>query len=98
MNSDSVKINKVFAALADPNRRRVVELLHEKDSTLLELVKSFSISFQALSKHIKILESAQILEKEKQGKYRILKLNRNSLQPSLEWISFYSNFWNESVS
>ena len=63
---------------------------------MLELADNFSISFQAMSKHIKILENAQIVNKERQGKYRILSLNRKSLKPSLEWISYYSNFWNES--
>ncbi|MGI9542369.1 MAG: ArsR/SmtB family transcription factor [Cyclobacteriaceae bacterium] len=90
------KGDKVFSALADRNRRKIIELLHEKDATLLELAESFPISFQALSKHIKILESAHILSKKKQGKYRILSLKRDSLRPSLEWISYYSNFWNES--
>ena len=90
-------IDEVFSALSDGNRRRIIELLHEKDATLLELADHFPISLQALSKHIKILESARILTKEKQGKYRILSLNRNSLQPSLRWISFYSNLWNESL-
>ena len=91
MNQD-----KVFSALSDENRRRIIELLHQKDSTLLELNDSFLISFQALSKHIKVLESAQLLTKKKQGKYRVLSLNRDALQLPLEWISFYSNFWNES--
>ncbi len=96
MENSPSEIDKVFVALADRNRRKIVELLHEKDSTLLELAEFFPISFQALSKHIKILESAKILNKKKQGKYRILSLNRNSLKSSLEWISYFSNFWNES--
>ncbi len=89
-------MEKIFSALADKNRRKIIELLYEKDSTLLELTDNFSISFQALSNHIKILENAQIVNKKRQGKYRVLSLNRNSFKPSLEWISYYSNFWNES--
>jgi DNA-binding transcriptional ArsR family regulator len=54
------------------------------------------MSFQGLSKHIKILEQANLLQKEKQGKYRILSLNRDVLRSPLEWISFYSSFWNGS--
>lgn len=91
MNQD-----KVFSALSDGNRRRIIELLHQKDSTLLELNESFPFSFQALSKHIKILENAKLLTKKKEGKYRVLSLNRNALQLPLEWVSYYSNFWNES--
>ena len=96
MEKNLVDPDKVFAALADGNRRKIIELLHEENATLLQLAEHFPISFQALSKHIKVLESAQVIHKEKQGKYRILSLNREALRPSLEWISFYSRFWNES--
>lgn len=89
-------MEKVFSALADGNRRKIIELLHVKDSTLLELADQFPVSFQALSKHIKVLESAEIITKRKKGKYRLLSLNRNSLKSSLKWISFYSSFWNDS--
>ncbi len=89
-------MESVFSALADSNRRRIIELLHEKDSTLLELSEEFSVSFQALSKHLRILEKANIVSKRKQGKYRILSLNKESFQEPLKWISYYSNFWNDS--
>lgn len=91
-------MEKVFSALSDRNRRKVIELLHNNDSTLLELSESFPISFQALSKHIKILVDADIVVKKKAGKYRTLILNRNQLKESLEWISYYSSFWNESFN
>ncbi|MGB5818091.1 MAG: metalloregulator ArsR/SmtB family transcription factor [Saonia sp.] len=89
-------MEKVFSALADNNRRKIIELLHKEDSTLLELSEKFPVSFQALSKHIKILESAEIITKKKKGKYRVISLNRSSLKSSLKWISYYSSFWNES--
>ena len=89
-------MEKVFSALADNNRRKIIELLHAEDSTLLELADKFPVSFQALSKHIKVLESAEIITKKKQGKYRLLSLNRNSFRASLEWISYYSSFWEAS--
>ena len=96
MENNIPNINQVFLALADKNRRKIVELLHKGESTLLELSRHFSISFQALSKHIKVLEKANILEKEKSGKYYILSLKRETLKPPLKWISYYANFWNES--
>lgn len=89
-------MEKVFSALADRNRRKIVELLHEQDSTLLELNTHFEISFQALSKHLKILEEASVIRKQRQGKYNILSLNRNSLEEPLKWISYYADFWNQS--
>ena len=89
-------MEKVFSALADKNRRKIIQLLHREDSTLLELSENFNVSFQALSKHIKILENAEIITKKKKGKYKVLSLNRGSLKSSLEWISHYSSFWNEA--
>lgn len=89
-------MEKVFSALADGNRRKIIEFLAEKDSTLLELTDRFPVSFQAISKHIQVLEKAEIVRKKKKGKYRILSLNRDALKPSLKWMSHYSDFWNES--
>lgn len=88
--------DRVFHALSEKNRRKIIELLHHGDSTLLEMSESFDISFQALSKHIKILEQSGVLIKKKDGKYRRLSLNRKALMDSVKWISYYSSFWNES--
>ena len=90
--------DEIFSALADKTRRRVVELLHEKDSTILELTASFSMSFQALSKHVKILENADLVRKQRQGKFYVCSLNHEALKSSLKWISYYSNFWSESFN
>ena len=89
-------MQEIFSALADGNRRKIIELLHQDNWTLLTLSKQFPISFQALSKHIKILETAGIVVKTKKGKYREIALNRNSLLEPMKWITYYSNFWTES--
>jgi len=95
---ESVSADIVFSALADQTRRNVIELLHQKDMTILDLSHSFDMSFQALSKHIKILELAGIVNKKQDGKFRVCALNHQALSKSLQWISYYSNFWNESLS
>ncbi|MEQ8425409.1 MAG: metalloregulator ArsR/SmtB family transcription factor, partial [Cyclobacteriaceae bacterium] len=61
MTKEHDKEDLVFAALSDKTRRKVLEMLHEKEASILELSESFSMSFQALSKHIKILESAGLV-------------------------------------
>ncbi len=98
MTTEIDQTDKIFSALADKSRRRVVEMLHKKDASILELSESFSMSFQALSKHIKILESAGVVTKKKQGKFVICSLDHKALKKSLKWISYYSNFWNESFN
>ncbi len=87
----------VFSALAEGNRSKIIELLYQKDSTLLELSENFEVSPQALSKHIRILEKANIVKKEVQGKYRVLSLNKSSLQSPLEWISYHANLGEDSL-
>ncbi len=98
MTTETDQTDKVFSALADKSRRKVVEMLHKKDSTILELSEAFTMSFQALSKHIKILESAGIIAKKKEGKFVICSLDHEALKNSLKWISYHSNFWNESFN
>ena len=88
--------DKIFAAIADRTRRRIIEILSEDDSTLLALTPHFNISFQALSKHINVLESAGLVTKKKAGKYRVLSLNPGSFQQPLHWILYHANFWKES--
>ena len=91
-----VEKDRIFSALSDQSRRKIIELLNENDATLLELNKFFPFSFQALSKHIKVLDDAGIINKRREGKYRILSLNRQALDSSLEWIGHYFEFWNYS--
>ena len=62
----------------------------------MQLSEQFPFSFQALSKHIKILEQANVVRKRVEGKYRILSLNKEALKVSLTWVSYYSDFWNQS--
>lgn len=96
MTAPSIDTDKVFSALADKNRRKVVELLHKKEASIQELLPFFSVSFQGLSKHIKVLEEAQIVEKKRQGKFMICSLNRDALHTSLQWMERYSKLWNAS--
>ena len=72
-------------------------MLHERDSTLLELTEYFPISFQAVSTPVKILEEAQLVNKVVKGKYRLLSLNHAAFKLPMEWISYHSRFWNESL-
>jgi len=96
MTVSSIDTDKVFSALADKNRRKVVELLHKKEASIQELLPFFSVSFQGLSKHIKVLEDAQVVRKKRDGKFMMCSLNREALQESLQWMERYSKLWQAS--
>ena len=93
MTSD---LDRVFSALSDPKRRKILQMMNRSDSTLLALASSFDISFQAISKHLKVLEEAQLLSKEKQGKYYICKYHPDKLKEAVDWISQHHEYWQKN--
>ena len=69
-----------WKALADPTRRKILELLSDKDLTPTHLLKSFSISQPSLSSHLRILHSSCLVNKQKHGKNWLYIINRNKIQ------------------
>ena len=68
-------MNKVFKALADPNRRKILDLLKTKDMHVNELLKYFSITQASLSHHLEILRSVELVISEKKGQFVRYSLN-----------------------
>jgi len=92
----SSTLDKVFKALADPTRRAILQKLKESDSTLLELSENFNMSFQAVAKHIKVLEHAGLLQKERAGKYQICKYHPEPMFRAMTWLSQHYDMWHDS--
>jgi DNA-binding transcriptional ArsR family regulator len=76
-----------FAALADPTRCRVVELLAERARPVHELAASFAISRPAISRHLRILKEAELVAEEKRGRENVYALQRNKLKPVADWLT-----------
>jgi DNA-binding transcriptional ArsR family regulator len=76
----------VFAALGDPVRRAIVDQLAERDATVGELSTLFPISFQAISKHLKVLESAGVVSRSTVGRTRPVHLESTPLEASANWL------------
>ncbi len=79
-------LTATFAALGDPVRRAIVERLSEGDATVNELAAVFPISLQAVSKHIKVLESAGIVSRGKVAQTRPVHLEADSLAQPASWL------------
>ena len=75
-----------FAALADPTRCRVLELLHERPMPVHELAAAFSISRPAISRHLRVLKEASLVREEKQGRENRYSLQRQQLRPMADWL------------
>jgi DNA-binding transcriptional ArsR family regulator len=77
---------ELFSALADPTRCRVVELLHERPRPVHELAAAFDISRPAISRHLRVLKDAGLVQEAKAGRENVYSLRRGRLGPMLDWL------------
>lgn len=94
--SNSQTLDLVFSALADPTRRAILQSVRGKSHTVAEIAQQFDMSLPAVSKHLKILTVAQLLQREKQGKYIMCTYNPAPCRQALKWINEQQQFWNDS--
>jgi DNA-binding transcriptional ArsR family regulator len=98
VNYDSNQLDLIFYALSDPTRRQILRMIKEGTQTIGELADPFKMSLAAISKHIKILEKAKLLKREKIGRIHECSFNPEALRSAEECLKFYTNFWNESLN
>jgi DNA-binding transcriptional ArsR family regulator len=79
-------VSAVFAALADPTRRAILARLAEGEATVNELAAPFAMTFQAVSKHLKVLERAGLVSRGRQAQYRPVRLEPTGFDPATRWI------------
>ncbi len=84
-------------AIADPTRRRIVELLAERDRTAGELVKEFDMSAPAISQHLNVLREARLVTTRAEGQKRIQALNPAGLDELDEWLHRTRTFWSRRL-
>jgi DNA-binding transcriptional ArsR family regulator len=95
----STEITLVFRALADPTRRKIIELLMASSMlTIAGLTENFNATRQAVTKHIKILEEAGIVKSKREGKTTLCMLDMRTIRSAYEWMSVYRNFWEKRFS
>lgn len=84
-------------ALADPTRRRIVELLAQRDRTAGELVAEFDVSAPAISQHLKVLRDAGLVTTRAEGQSRIQTLNPAGLDDVGAWLERTRHFWSQRL-
>lgn len=91
------EVGAIFAALADPTRRALVETLRHGDATVSELASGFTIGVPAISKHLTVLESAGIISRHRVAQWRQCRLERRAFEQLDEWMRHYSQLWTGSL-
>ena len=90
----SQQLDSVFAALADPTRRAILGRLTDGDATVSELSEPFAMSQPAVSKHLKVLEQAGLISRDRVGTTRLSHLEAEPLKEAIEYMEKYKRFWN----
>jgi DNA-binding transcriptional ArsR family regulator len=90
------QLSTTFAALADPTRRAILARLAEGEATVSELAEPFPISGQAVSKHLRVLERAGLIERGRRAQLRPSRLRGAPLRDAADWLATYRRFWEES--
>ena len=87
------RLSATFHALSDPTRRAILSRLSEGEATVNQLAAPFSMSLPAVSKHLKVLERAQLITRGKEAQWRPCKLEAAPLREADDWIEQYRAIW-----
>jgi DNA-binding transcriptional ArsR family regulator len=93
VNDSSEQLNTVFLALADPTRRAILARLAQGEASGTELARPFSISVPAISKHLRVLEHADLILHRKDGRTHRFRLAASPLKEAATWLEHYRHFW-----
>lgn len=90
-------LSVTFAAIADPTLRAILTRLSQGEAVVKELAEPFSMTLPAISKHLKVLEKAGLIERSRDAQFRPCKLRTEPLEEAASWIDRYRTFWEESL-
>ncbi len=93
----SEQLNATFSALADPTRRAILARLSRGETTVTQLAAPFAMSLPAVSKHLKVLEHAGLIERGREAQWRPCRLRTEPLKEASDWIDHYRRIWEESL-
>jgi DNA-binding transcriptional ArsR family regulator len=90
------RLDATFSALADPTRRAILARLASGERSVSELAEPFAMSMPAISKHLKVLQRAGLIERGREAQWRPCRLSPAPLKDASDWLEHYRRFWEES--
>jgi DNA-binding transcriptional ArsR family regulator len=92
------QLDTVLSAVADPTRRAILDRLRVSDARVTDLASEFPISLNSTSKHIKVLERAQLVQRHVRGRDHVLSLRAEALGDAVAWMTQYREFWEQRLA
>src|SRR5687768_4243663 len=96
MGQQNDPLSAIFAALADPTRRAILARLANGEASVTDLAAPFDMSQPAISKHLRVLERAGLIEQGRQAQWRPRRLRAGPLRDIATWVDQYKRHWEES--
>jgi DNA-binding transcriptional ArsR family regulator len=93
----SDRLSSTLFALSDPTRRGILARLASGDATVTELAEPYEMSLAAVSKHLKVLETAGLISRGREAQWRPCHLEAAPLRDVIEWLENYRRFWDSSL-
>jgi DNA-binding transcriptional ArsR family regulator len=94
----SSRLDAAFTAMADPTRRAILASLALGEARVTEIAGDFPVSLNAVSKHIKMLERADLVRRTVQGRDHVLSLNAAAMAEAAGWMDYYRQFWQDRLA
>jgi DNA-binding transcriptional ArsR family regulator len=92
-----MNLDATFAALADPTRRAILARLAHGETSVTDLAKPFAMSMPAVSKHLKVLETAGLITRSREAQWRPCRIEPRALKEVDDWLEHYRRFFEESL-
>ncbi len=96
--NETPNLDAVFAALADPTRRAILSKLAHGEASVKEIAEPFRISQPAVSKHLRVLEKAGLIERDIDKQRRPSRLKADTMAAAVEWLTGFKAFWDGSLN
>ena len=90
-------LNNTFGALSDPTRRAILARLARGEAQVTELAEPFGMSLPAVSKHLKVLEHANLITRHKDGRIHRFMVNPEPILSAISWVEKYQRFWEQQL-
>src|SRR5437763_16911750 len=97
MQMPTDELSATFSALADPTRRAILARLAEGDATVTELAKPFSVTLPAVSRHLKVLEGAGLIARNRSAQFRLSRLQPEPLAQATDWLETRRATWEARI-
>lgn len=91
------QLNDVLTAISHPSRRAIIEQLTNGPVRFLDIAEKFDTALNAVTKHLKLLERAGLIQRQKQGREVLISFRAEPLREVADWVHVYERFWNERL-